>query len=822
MKPPEWLERAQVLPIGSLRFCCALLLLAFFAAPPSWAAATPAPKVAIFFEPGFPSYGGVSDQVSPAYLAKELKKAGIDADLLDTPALADPKRFNAKSYAALVLIYGNTYPEQAFNNIRVFHAAGGSLVTTGIPFTHAVAHEPDGSWQDQGHRSEPALFGPAGLGVGGFSGPGPDSAPVKIAPGDPLGLAPLKLDWSQEGSVQWLDPASLPAQDSVVPAVMAGDHPLAAIIAHHAPPFAGVIDAWTYRGPGDQEPEASEQLLLHATVAVLARRGLMSEAQESKALAFFDQEPRPFVYTNIVLPKLARPYPTFQPKMPSPAKHLYVADIQKLTPDQKLLLLSLQGLVNRKQPRIYLVQQGDDLFWLDWMQQNGHTSTPIPVADPMTLVLMFRKEIHGAVVPDPKVYITPDIAADVASVDDLVIATPALASQLHLPIKADLRGRFKDDPDALHFLRTMLLPRMNRYFALCLDPAILDTGAIDQIIAAKGIAFWITGGRAQNLPGANGPAEEREVEAILADMPLEAVVRGFWWRGDGVGIDEGPGVALASRFGKVTVVSDYVANFSVFSGVSAPALHQKPQPPAPPLDRSKVYLAITMSDGDNLCTWRSYFRDYFQDPLHGTFPVGWGMGPTLVDCAPDWAEWYYQHAAPTDEFICDVSGVGYIYPPDWATALKDRDEAFGDFYTHWTQEYMRRMDMKTIRLMGVSAPDIARTAKLLPDVHFLMPDYGYAGEGSYGEITYTLPTGQTVFRAITTGSGPAGLASQVRDRVGNARPAFVNVFIWNWGSKLSDLKQMLDDLGPGYVAVTPSQLQSLYQEAHNGQPNSPR
>ncbi|HEX5324612.1 MAG TPA: hypothetical protein VFW40_12555, partial [Capsulimonadaceae bacterium] len=446
----------------------------------------------------------------------------------------------------------------------------------------------------------------------------------------------------------------------------------------------------------------------------------------------------------------------------------------------------------------------------------GHTSKPIPVSDPMELVSTFRGEIKGVVVPDPKVYVSPDIAADVAAVDDLVIATPALASQLHLPIKADLRGRFKDDPNALRYLRMTLLPRMNRYLALCLDPAILDTGAIDQIIAAKGIIFWITGGRAQNLPGANGPAEQREVEAIFADMPLGAVVRGFWWHGDGIGIDEGPGVALASRFGKVTVVSDYVANFSVFSGVRAPALRQKAQPPAPALDRSKVYLAITMSDGDNLCTWRGYFRQYFQDPLHGSFPMGWGMGPTLIDCAPGWAEWYYQHAAPTDEFLCDVSGVGYIYPPDWATALKDRDGAFADFYTHWTRQYMRRMDMRTIRLMGVSATDIARTAKLLPDVPFLMPDYGYAGEKSYGEITYTLPTGQTVFRAITSGSGGADLANQIRSRVSEIRPAFVNVFIWNWGSKLSDLKEMLDNLGPGYIAVTPSQLQSLYQAARPG------
>lgn len=804
-------------PLSYLLFTGIALVLSALALPALSAPVSSTPRVAIFSEPGFPYYGGVSDQVAPVELAKYLTQAGIPATLLGASSLADPAQFNAHRYAALILPYGNTYPQAAFANLRAFHAAGGSLITTGIPFTHAVARQPGGGWQDLGHDPNPALFGPDGIGVGGFDGPGPDSSPVRIAGSDPLRLAPLKIDWSQEQGVQWLDTKSLPSGDVVVPVLLAGRYTVTALVVHHDPAFAGAVDFWAYKGNGDDaEPYSSDQLILRGTVAALAMRGKISHQQENRALDVIGRIGRPTVYSDIVLPRVPRPYPTFQPKMPPPAKHLYVADIQKLAPDRKLLLLSLQGLVNRKQPRIYLIQGDDDVFWVKWMQQDGHTSAPIAVANPMSLVAIFRKEIRGAVVPDPKIYVSPDIAADISSVDDLVIATPSLASELRLPIKSDLRGRFKDDPAALRFLRTNLMPHMNRYLAMVLDPAILDTGAVDQIIAAKGIVFWITGAQAQNQPGADGPAEQREVEAILADMPLGAVVRGFWWRGDGNGLDEGPGVALASRFGKVTVVSDYVANFSVFSGVRASAIKQKPQPPAPPLDRSKVYLAITMSDGDNLCTWRGYFRSYFQDPLHGTFPIGWGMGPTLIDCAPDWVEWYYDHAAPTDEFICDVSGVGYIYPPDWATALKDRDAAFREFYTRWTQQYMKRMDMKTVRLMGVGAPDIARVGRLMPDVKFFMPDYGYAGESPYGEITYTLPTGQTVFRAITSGSGAADLANQIRSRVGDTRPGFVNVFIWNWGSKLSDLKQMLDDLGPGYVALTPSQLQTLYLKAHAG------
>jgi hypothetical protein len=115
--------------------------------------------------------------------------------------------------------------------------------------------------------------------------------------------------------------------------------------------------------------------------------------------------------------------------------------------------------------------------------------------------------------------------------------------------------------------------------------------------------------------------------------------------------------------------------------------------------------------------------------------------------------------------------------------------------------------------MDVNSEDITRVGTLLPRVDFLLPDYGIQTGPSYADFTYTLATGQPAFRAITNGSGPQNLAEQIRTRAGFSRPAFVNAFIWNWGSSLGDLKKVLDLLGPEYVAVTPSQLNTLYRES---------
>lgn len=937
-----------------------IALFGFVAHPSEAAPASKAPRVAVFQQVGFPFYN-VSPLVSPRSIATALRAAGVQADLLDADALSDPVRLNSRTYAAVVLPYGNTYPQPAFANLRTFHRSGGSLILSGVPFTHPVARlgadnwdanhswsnstrlvkeahsgqsavqlsgiesdwvgvsskrqavqpgqkvsisawtqnvsgsvagndwlyvrfyngdsfisqegariplggqwqqitanaiapttatrfdispqlrtpqrvvrlddllasidgqpvalanagfEASGNeWSDTGHSDGAALFGPQGIGIGNFADQ--PMAPVSIAPGDLLGLKALGRVWPRDPDLQIIDVASLPAGVQVKPILLEGKKPTAALLVHRSGAFKGAVDAWTnHPATGDFKAYDTEQLLARATIAALVEKGMLPALRKAPAFAALLKQPKPKVYANIKLPIVPRAYSTLQPKMPPPARQLYVADIHLLPPDQQLLLTSLQGIVNRTQPRIFLISDRSDRFWLQQMQNQGDTDAPVEVANPLSLLETFRSSIKGAVVPDPRVYISPNIAVSIAGLDDLVVATPALASQLKLPIKSDLRGRFKNNAGALRYARTTLMPRLNPYLSICLDPPLLGNGCLDQIIAAKGLAFWITGPKQQNLPGADMNAELAEIKEIFARQPLNSVVRGFWWHGDGYGLDEAAGVALGSRFGKVTVVSDYVRNFSVLSGVPKTSLKQKPQAPAPKLDRSKVYIAFTMSDGDNVSTWFGYFRKYFEDPLHGTIPVGWGMAPGLLDVAPTLAQWYYDRATPNDEFICDVSGAAYIYPPDWGTALHDRPAALRSFYD-WTQRSMERMDMKTIRLMNVRTEDIPQVGALLPRVPFLMPDYGWSGPRTYPEFTYTLPSGQPVFRAALEGQGqgPQEKAARLRRRAGANRPAFLNAFIWNWGSNLSDLKQILDILGPEYVAVTPSQLNDLYLQA---------
>ncbi|HEY0073392.1 MAG TPA: hypothetical protein VGB77_04760 [Abditibacteriaceae bacterium] len=115
-----------------------------------------APRVAIFFEPGFSFYNATLF-TSPRAIAGNLKAIGLEADLLDVEALSSV-RFNVARYDVLVLTYGNTFPQAAFTNLQVFHHNRGASAGLG---DHAEQKRPSGSL-DQFLRLDAKLHGAHG------------------------------------------------------------------------------------------------------------------------------------------------------------------------------------------------------------------------------------------------------------------------------------------------------------------------------------------------------------------------------------------------------------------------------------------------------------------------------------------------------------------------------------------------------------------------------------------------------------------------------------------------------------------------------------
>jgi len=147
---------------------------------------------------------------------------------------------------------------------------------------------------------------------------------------------------------------------------------------------------------------------------------------------------------SIVWPK-SQALPSF-----AKVKRLDVADVFDAPGDAKLVLSTLQGIVNRKQPRIYLIESEEEgkYTWLNDL------NVPYTVhEDYWEIVRKYKNEVKGVIVYDPAVPDSINVATTLAGIRDAVAASPDYAEMLaaapyNLPVLEDLRGRFANRLDA--------------------------------------------------------------------------------------------------------------------------------------------------------------------------------------------------------------------------------------------------------------------------------------------------------------------------------------------------------------------------------------
>ena len=779
-----------------------------------WAA-----DVAVLVEPGMVRYGGMP-ALPASRIAPLLGECGIEAEALDAAAAADPKRLNTGRYVVVVLPYGNAFPLPAFDNLRAFHRGGGCLVMNGVPFCHPCEREAKGGWRDLGHKIHFRHDGD-GIGTGGFAGPDRGEGRLSVVASNPLGLTDGMLP-RETARVQWFDAGWLAEGDEVLPLVelrTPGRDPrrVAVLVRHRCGRFEGARDVWLGQLAGQftaADRYAAEQLLLRGTAWCLLEKGKLRRERLDAVLArlYARRKPKPLP-DQLEVAAAPRPWgDTFFPKSKPPTNELLVVDVRKLSRSERLALVCLQGLTSRKRPVLWLTFTPADERWLAWHKAKEHVHGSRAVADWRGLFVRFADAHRGAVVPDDTLYRGNLLACNLAAVEDCIVAPEPLAKKLGLEVRHDLRGRFKTYAEGLRWLWATHRDRLNHHLCTVIHPDLAWVLGYD--IQWRSVIFWVAGEADGGLPGADPFAERAVMAEILSQMPPNVGLRGFPAHGQGQGMGETDGVRFCGDYGKALVCTNLTPNVSVLSGVRIPMLNPRRPPPAPRLDRGKVYIALAMSDGDNLNTFHHYFPRYFEHPAHGTFPIAWGMGPAILDLMPGVAQWYYEHAAPTDEFFADVSGIGYVFPDTYAARYRDRDKVLDGFLA-WTARYMQRMGMHSIRTHGgYRDPTMERFARGLPFIHSILADYARRPVMSHAKSHYTVAGGTPVFHALTHWRyGKDGLLRDIREQVGRQRPAFVNAFLHNWTFDMDSLQKAVRNRDRDMVFVTPAQLAALYRQA---------
>jgi hypothetical protein len=775
------------------------------------AASAKAP-VAIFSEPEFPCYIA-SAAVTPEFVRYCLAEAGIESDYVSAAQLADPQAFNAERYRVLAYVYGNTFPMAALENLRRFHASRGCIVAFGgVPFCHPCVFE-NGKWVDKIDQYGWEFVSHRKMGTG-LWGEAADVGGVAYAPGEPLGLSWMPLP-VQQGTVQFPrlgmtpaeeagtgydHPLGLPPEDVAVPiaSVLKHGQPVGSpicIIEHHCPEFRGSTDIWA--GTTMQASlsiQQQQQLVVACCAYLLERAGLMTAAQRA---AILERTRADFATPAQRTEKAAG---QFILRAPAPARQLVVMDATRLSADEKLLAMTLQGVVNRKQPRVYLTGEFKDAKWLGVIREYGHKTVDCPSLD--ALVDMFRGELAGCVVYDPAQPHTINVATMLAGLDRAPVATPELATRYHLKIVDDLRGRFADPMAGYEWALRTLWPRLQHRAIACMAPSWVAPR--DYLVQFPMFTFWFDCQVSKPLSAHQGLFFER----LLSKMEPHGAVYGWWQDGDDGGIGEGRGVTTSSQYAQITVCTVGAYNLSVHSGMPMPGpLRQKPIKYGS-LDK-KAYITFIVSDGDNFSmNLYPILGRFWEQKMRGKVPVGWGICPTQVELTPAPVRYWYQTATENDLFVA-MDGLGYIYPDQYGAARGNATALCEGFY-HWSGQFMRALDQRHLWFLGGTsrAPQMARVLPL----DGLFCEYGVADKPRQEILGQTAAFWADVNPWEKPWDDVETYVKRIRARTPTDRPAFLFAGVNGFCIGPNEIARILQRLGPDYVAVRPDELCYLYRK----------
>lgn len=525
-----------------------------------------------------------------------------------------------------------------------------------------------------------------------------------------------------------------------------------------------------------------------------------------------------------------RPQPLVFPKSPPPAKTILRVDLMKADEHTRLALTMLQGLVNRKQPRIYIIQDPSwhtaELIpkWIDNLKANGYKFDE--VHDPLGLFSTFRSCVKGAALYESDLADKPETLHKLnaltlyCALNNAVPVTEELNARLRLPILFDARGKLNTASEAYGWAYRELWPRANhRVIALTCPSQI---GLRDYLVANKIMPFWIS----QEM----GKADEDLCWRFLDEAEPNSPVMGCWG-----GYGEKPAGRIGepelqqrtSKRGKFIVVTDGCSNLSVHSGLD----YRQPAKRSPArelaLNPRKVYVCLNITDGDNLQYVQQYFRtkQWRDDPNRGKIPLSWSMGPSAVDLIPDVLEYFQRTATPNDEFVCSTAGIGLTVPSLYGKGLSDNGKAAYDGYLRLTGQAMRAAGLTSIHLGDTSGVPLNRAdldlwAAKLPGLKGIIADYGPAPGVTPENAALTLASGVPVVRALTAPGNAAPneksaqvFADAVRSVTPSQRPAFMHVCLINWFNSPTVAVEAMTKLGPDYVPVLPSELFELMKAA---------
>jgi hypothetical protein len=375
------------------------------------------------------------------------------------------------------------------------------------------------------------------------------------------------------------------------------------------------------------------------------------------------------------------------PHFAKPAERLDGLDMKKasLSSSEKAIFSALQGIVNKTKPRIILF---DEVREGNYKWPNNLNLSVREWSDEWELLKKYQHEVAGIILYDREKSIHYlNLASTIGGLKNALPVTPddlaiMNARGFNIPVLVDLTTMTITAPAEIYqYLYDNYWDECTNRLLVSLNPRF--SGYIRDIgMASQSAIVWLD------------PRKEEESDVLskfLGDMKAgESIIIGWW-------AEERSGIGIGTSFGISTIPADFYENTTVYAG--GDRIIQLPVVPKKPALENKIYLAIFLSDGDNVQYCQHAMSELWDNENRGIVPINWTVSPGLVDMGPGLLNYYYSTATPNDFFASGPSGLGYALIYDAHNEVWNMtSDKHMDAYTKFTQRYLEKSGLRIITI----------------------------------------------------------------------------------------------------------------------------
>ncbi len=328
---------------------------------------------------------------------------------------------------------------------------------------------------------------------------------------------------------------------------------------------------------------------------------------------------------------------------------------------EKAMLISLQGLANRDEARLYIIHPHDFQWEITeplydfYKRKHGIRFKEIESAD--QALSLFKRYAKGYVVWDTTIGTTSNVAFTIAGLEDAIVVTedqiPLVEKHGLKPID-DLRGRYTGQTHT-----EIYADAIERYWDLCNRDKIMLMGGHRGRTMQPAMADWGIREKMFFHELSADPEEADEValnRKLLEDLNVGATI--FGWHPYGKDTEEQSTMLLSSYGHKMEGLHNlpnlsYNDHFEFTEGFKFTNNHHVDLDEKL-VSEKKVYISFVQSDSIGIGVWTK--------PGRGKLPFAWQVTMNWTKFSPAALEYFHESATPNDYFIGGLSGPGYMYP----------------------------------------------------------------------------------------------------------------------------------------------------------------